>query len=831
MKYNAEYAKTLRENQKYDQLFAYCKNYENDSEAMVELATCYYYGYGIEKDYSKCFYYDKMAANRGNANGKATLAYNYLRGIGTVKNYALALDLLKQSVNDGCPKAYRFLGYCYENGTGVEKDEVRAAELYAKAAEMGDCEAERYLGVCYRDEIGVEKDIDKAFYLFLSSAQHGNIEACHDVGVCYKEGVGTDVNIENAVTYFEKCVKHVDNFNDIVLAEIWTNMAECYKEQKDNVRMVDAYNNALKLYKNMVDSNRSIGYAEYFMGEIREKGGNGIQDYSKAFHHYEQALLNGAEFAARKVARFYEIGQVVSKDKKKAFSIIKKYSEKDEFNKITLGVYYDYGIGIKRDSKSAVAIYTQCLDSASEYISGLAKCCLGICYYHGAGVQKDISKALALFESSTEGMMTTYYIRAINDRDADSIFMLSLLYRYGLENIFHFRPNYRRAFEFCKEAYELSNYEKYQKQLAEMYFFGIGVKRDLQKAYNLYLEDGDDESKQILGEYYYYGCNVTIDYCIAIKYFSLGARNKNSRAIFNMGLCYLHGKGVNQNVEYAMELFESIDSIDDVYSRWAIGIDALVILSNLSVYKEKEKDAMHKLEILSSKSSFWKATFNLWKSIPSEKVAEICVNLVEKHIEILYMNHIPYFFMFKTMAQFIGWYFLKKKKYEGIWELKKEISQLKRELARMHEPIADELQEIVNSQIVLQEQLERIDVRTKHMEFQLNQLLYFAENDLQNWLRQEKEKLAPFITENDEQIISAFADKLTRYLNEHIRNSDNLIREEIANLQEVFGSTWDKLLPTTRTSLISAGILWNYCTDMGNNFDYSGVCISATSVL
>ena len=72
---------------------------------------------------------------------------------------------------------------------------------------------------------------------------------------------------------------------------------------------------------------------------------------------------------------------------------------------------------------------------------------------------------------------------------------------------------------------------------------------------------------------------------------------------------------------------------------------------------------------------------------------------------------------------------------------------------------------------------------------------------------------------------------MANYLSIHIHGSDTLIQKETANLQSIFGIIWDRLLPTTQTSLVSAGVLWSYCEDIGNNFDYSGVCISATSAL
>lgn len=144
---------------------------------------------------------------------------------------------------------------------------------------------------------------------------------------------------------------------------------------------------------------------------------------------------------------------------------------------------------------------------------------------------------------------------------------------------------------------------------------------------------------------------------------------------------------------------------------------------------------------------------------------------------------------------------------------------------------SEDLSQISGKLDAIHELVKQVDNKTEQIQVQMAHLVRFAVQDLQKWLQKEKEDLAPFIQNNNEKAIAAFADKLANYLSIHIHGSDTLIQKETANLQSIFGIIWDRLLPTTQTSLVSAGVLWSYCEDIGNNFDYSGVCISATSAL
>jgi hypothetical protein len=119
------------------------------------------------------------------------------------------------------------------------------------------------------------------------------------------------------------------------------------------------------------------------------------------------------------------------------------------------------------------------------------------------------------------------------------------------------------------------------------------------------------------------------------------------------------------------------------------------------------------------------------------------------------------------------------------------------------------------------------------MSGQLDRLVRFVETDMQDWLFNEKRKLKQSEDElEEEQMVSGFIGESSGYINRHIQQENRLFEEEIQYLKNQFGYVWEKLLPSSKTSLVSARILWKQCSNIRkNDFDFSGVCISATSAL
>ena len=172
-----------------------------------------------------------------------------------------------------------------------------------------------------------------------------------------------------------------------------------------------------------------------------------------------------------------------------------------------------------------------------------------------------------------------------------------------------------------------------------------------------------------------------------------------------------------------------------------------------------------------------------------------------------------------------------KKSAERLAELKEKSTTEVSNSSSLDQIISNQ-QQIISNQQQIKADLRAIDGRTIQIQNQLSQIIRFAENDLQKWLQHEKCRFENSIDSDDEERISQSISRSNDYINLQVKNVDGLVDEKAEELRKLFGTVWDKLLPMTQTSLISAGVLWESCAGITKDaFDYSGICISSTSAL
>lgn len=58
---------------------------------------------------------------------------------------------------------------------------------------------------------------------------------------------------------------------------------------------------------------------------------------------------------------------------------------------------------------------------------------------------------------------------------------------------------------------------------------------------------GDADAQNLLGELYYHGTNIDLDYVQAVYWFREAFAQKHPGAIYNLGVCYINGEGVGRN--------------------------------------------------------------------------------------------------------------------------------------------------------------------------------------------------------------------------------------------------------------------------------------------
>ncbi len=161
-------------------------------------------------------------------------------------------------------------------------------------------------------------------------------------------------------------------------------------------------------------------------------------------------------------------------------------------------------------------------------------------YYLGTGVERNLATA---FE---------WYLRAAKSGNDRARTQVGLMYYNGIGTAVNYGEAAkwlnRHPFYFLRDAPAVYT-------LAEMYFYGRGVKQDYLKAFDLYqfaaINGCNFNAWFRMGEMYEYGYGVEVNNQRAIKCYTKAANNGNVVAMSKLGLIYETGELVEQDYDKA----------------------------------------------------------------------------------------------------------------------------------------------------------------------------------------------------------------------------------------------------------------------------------------
>lgn len=831
---------------------------ENCPTAYRYLGVCYEDGIGVDKDETKAVELYAKAAELGDRIAIRYLGQSYENGDGVEENQSKAVELYTKAAELGDRVAIRFLGLCYEQGTGVDKDAVKAVELYTKAADLGDSAAMTTLGICYENGAGVEKNLNKALEFYCQAARDEHILGSYKAGIFYKTGLGTVIDTEKALYYLKICSELPDSFDESEFADLWVKLAECYEEINDTVSAEQAYKKAIELYTELATTDD--GDADYHLGMIRKDGCLSVRDYTKAFQHFEKASLRDHMLATSQLARCYEYGEGVQEDKKIAFSLVKRLADKygGPFE-LELGVYFDYGIGTEKRSKIATTIYQKYINDANEDFAGLARFLLGVCYYHGEGIECDTSKALELFQCSNEPL-SKYYIQMMVEQRPEDFHMLDVIYRSVKHSLV--KQNLSRAYKFCVQAYESSGKTRYIDDLAYMYFVGDGVKRNLKKSFEMYTKSDSDTAKQYIGRFYYHGGVVIKNGDVAVRAFDYGARNGNdSSSEVYLGLCYLNGVGIRENIEDALKWFQCAAKKDNRFGAYGMAFCSLVALSHMSLFESQKYDGLEFFKRAADKNETVAFLFKIYQLNSTEKTAQKLLDFLQTKLSLGYEKHIALKKLW-LIFKYMGWIMPvilnerrsgnKSISLDDLILLRELLSKAAADIATKDVLLAEKensisllTQEVTYYRDEIQNKLVAIGTQVGEVGETASAILEKIEtviSKLDEEIKQQKAKMlggydmTQLSDEEEEEVESrrtAFINDMAEVISERLyKKGTTEVDVEEKQLKGMFGAYWDDLDEYTRKSLVSAKVFLSNCSQASySGLDYSGVVISATSAL
>jgi hypothetical protein len=268
------------------------------------IANCYYYGIGTDKNSDLAHKWSKAAAESGNADAMCIYGNCHIYSIGMpFRQPELGVDWYLKASKQNWPRGIFNLAACKENADGIQKDLDGAAELLLRAANLGYPSAQYNLGRYYEKGISVAQNLAKSIEYYTAASDKGHESATCHLGYMYERGIGVSPNIEKAHSLFLKAAEAGEPTAQY-------NVAYCYKEGRGTPK---DFSKALMWYEKAAAQGDCNALER--LGFFYEKGFEGVKvDYEKSFKFYQRAAANGFEIAKIRVARAHFKGRGIEKD-------------------------------------------------------------------------------------------------------------------------------------------------------------------------------------------------------------------------------------------------------------------------------------------------------------------------------------------------------------------------------------------------------------------------------------------------------------------------------------------------------------------------------------
>ncbi|SBS86690.1 ubiquitin-protein ligase, putative [Plasmodium ovale curtisi] len=164
---------------------------------------------GVEKNYKKAYAYLVKAARYNNGESLSLLGYMYLLGLGVKKDYYIASEyfLKGKKLNDSL--SLNGLGYMYFFGLGKFKKNVKIAFSYFEIAAKNNLSSGQFNLAClYLTGVGTTQSLQNAFFWFYKSLNNGNLLAAYVIGYMNYNGIITSRNCKLALSLLAKVAEN-----------------------------------------------------------------------------------------------------------------------------------------------------------------------------------------------------------------------------------------------------------------------------------------------------------------------------------------------------------------------------------------------------------------------------------------------------------------------------------------------------------------------------------------------------------------------------------------------------------------------------------------------
>lgn len=507
---------------------------QGNPQAQFELAMRYQHGEGVEQDMQEAFQWCHKAAEQDYADAQYYLALQFCRlfneGDG-VKRYKEEYrdemkKWLKKAAEQGHEEAIRIVN-------DMENHNAEDGSLIQERAEQGDADYQYALSVCYLHGMnGVEQDFDKAVKWSQRAAEQGqeraqqfldyiadnNVVGLQEsagqfmLGTFYLHGIGIPPDGTKAKTWLEKAAEQGHELAQELLAKIEATI-ERIREAAE----------------------RGAPEAQMNLSACLWKGDGVEQNREEAKKWLRKAAEQGHEEAQETLARITEeVNYVFEQYRKEA-------KQGDAEAQFRLSLCYFNGKGVDKDEKVAM----QWLQKAAEQGLEPALASLYCCYRDGTGVEADKQEAIKWLRKSAEL------------GHVESQVELSRYYSNPEDDMADVEEAHKWLRKAAEQGHELAQRtldhfaaeRLVRLQLAEQgnadaqYNHGIsyinGVEKNIEEGIKWLqksAEQGHEQARRVLDFLHVEMCKEA-------------AERGDPDAQYELGVRYLHGAGVEQNIK------------------------------------------------------------------------------------------------------------------------------------------------------------------------------------------------------------------------------------------------------------------------------------------
>lgn len=632
----------------YEEALSYCRRAVNagDCEAIVLLGRAYENGWGVEKDCKKAGELFEKAKQLGSKMAEERLrqmepetqyrlGLKFMEGRGVAQDYTLARSWFSRAAEQEDVGAMVWLGHFLANGLGGDVDMKAAVELFEKAAQHNSAIALMEIGGLYRSGQFYKEDKGKALEYYCKAASLWNdtpeecrwlavgcftrmalmykkgeacakdellaarlyrfaatsgksIVACCNLGALYRDGIGVQKSKEKMEFWFSEmwriaheslhpcdggamctlgdaCQSGQGVSRDLMAASEWWHKGLAQNnfnsavdlsnvgKQHPEVLRPDDKDKIIEQYKRKAAAGSRV--AMYNLG-IRYRLGRDVKaDTAAAVEWYKKSAECGYGQAMLILGSMYENGDGVVQDKEEGLKWIVKAAEADsQPAQRRLADRYKGGTSLGRSLEKRIEWLNKVLEKEPEDVHAARQ--LGLSYRDGIGVNEDSARAKELF-SSVIGKLT----RLSEDQKAGSQDDLADCYYngYGVE----------RDIKRATELYEMAAKGKdahAMMMLRNIYRFGANGNPDLDMSSRwaeAYLaektKEGGDATRGLpdscfaVGNIYRHGYGVAPDSAVALAWYEKAADKKSWKAMLRLADLLRKGEGCKKNVGKAKE--------------------------------------------------------------------------------------------------------------------------------------------------------------------------------------------------------------------------------------------------------------------------------------